>query len=449
MSNWLNRLGNAWDTFRYGSGITGFANQPDFDFFIENGKMEWRRFANESDYECLLAQCPPLAFTMFKIVSAFSQVDLWVENAHNNDARGRDKDWQALLDQPNAYQTQGEFLEHALLYTYMRGYCYAKPVYAVGFDVPVAVHLIPPKMLRVELKDEYKGVPFYKIRKDESVRRIWYKCNGIEEELNESELILFRDPKGMLDPLTWLPLSRLTLLESPITGLISNYESGISTVQNRGAVGVISSDIGRSEVAVPLKPDEKKQLQDQYRNRYGLTKGKDPIMVTQAPIKYTPITWNSKDLCIHENHVGWFKDVADMFNMPFNLSAHATSSTYNNVSTDDRLLYQNCVKPAAKIFFAQYQYGLKLQAKRLHLAWSYENVEALQPSKKEKAEGEQALINVGLTYFDNNLWTKNQALEYAGQNKVTDNEDFNKLKFETTEAKEQAKMQTNGNSPAA
>ena len=134
-----------------------------------------------------------------------------------------------------------------------------------------------------------------------------------------------------------------------------------------------------------------------------------------------------------------------MFNLPFNLSAHATSSTYNNVSTDDRLLYQNCVKPAAKIFFAQLQTGLKLLDRRLHLAWSYEDVEALQPSKKEKAESEQALINVGLTYYNNNMWTKNQALEYAGQNKVMDNDDFNKLKFETTEAIQENERMNNGN----
>lgn len=440
--DWFGRISDAISAYRYG---TGDSSSTGSEFFIESGKLVWNRFQSEADFESLLCQCPPLAFVMFKITDAFSQGEVWVENAQNNDARGGDKEWQKLLDQPNQYQTQGEFLQQALLYTYMRGYCYAKPVYAVGFEdsPPVAIHLIPPKMIRVELKDEYKNKPFFHVSKDETVRRVWYCCNGGELELDESELILFRDPKGLIDPLTWLPLSRLPMLESPITGLISNYESGISTVQNRGAVGIISSDIGRSEVAVPLSADEQDQLNKNYNRRHGLTKGRNPMMITKAPVKYTPINWNAKDLALHENHVVWFKDIADMFNFPFNLSAHATQSTYNNVSTDDTLLYQNCVKPAAKIFFAQYQQGLRLLDRKLHLAYSYEEVEALQPSKKQKAESEQALLNVGLTYYNNNLWTKNMVLEYAGKNKV-DNPDFDKLKFETTEAlQEQENMKAN------
>ena len=42
-----------------GNGVTGFANQIDADFFIENGKLVWKRFKNEADYEAIVNGTEP------------------------------------------------------------------------------------------------------------------------------------------------------------------------------------------------------------------------------------------------------------------------------------------------------------------------------------------------------------------------------------------------------
>lgn len=393
---------------------TGFRDMipGGISFFINNGKVEFDRFeSNPMYYHQLLRMCSPLVAILSKKANMFSNGEIIFTNATTgNPVRGIDKDWVKLIKNPNHTQTETEFLQTAYTYTLLRGFCYAYPIYSVGFDAPTSIWLLPPWYVTIEPIE----VDFFSLASGNINRKIVFNWRGTRTEFSEDELILFKDPGSIdINQFTWLPESRLTAVSRPIATLIAETESLYNLTINRGPSGIVSNATGKGEVSyVPITDDEQTDLQSKYKN-YGTLTKQQQLIITSASLSYTKIGGTMKEMMFFEIHEREIMDLCDCLNFPYELMSNAKGQTYENMEAAKRSAYQDVIIPTAKIIMQQLQQGLKI-GDNIKLEMDYSDVECLQEAMKDTGAGTLAMNEAQTIAWNEGLITKNDWLESLG-----------------------------------
>lgn len=403
------------------------------EFSTLNAEIFRTSFENNNDYREILNKCSLLASVIYNRADAFAMGDVQVLSASTgNDVRGANKDWLKLIERPNFMQTKTEFLKQLHVYLDVMGWCYAMPIYPAGFtDRPSAIWLLPPWAMSVQAIQK----PFYSFTSGDQVRKVYFNYAGQRVELNEQELILFTDSNSPICEYTMLPEGRVKSLEYPITKLISAEEAGVSMIQKRGPIGILGSDSKDAIGSMPIKPEEKKAIQEDF-GKYGLSRSQWQIIVSNAAVRWNPIGFDFNQLGLSESYLQAAKDVCERYNYPFILASHSDQTTYNNIPIADRRLFQNGIMPTAAVIFEQLNAGLKTTDNNVKIAIDYSKVPALQATEKDKADALVSQNNAMQALYQRNLVTKNQWLEYIGWNKVADPE-FDKYYYQTAEYQNQ------------
>lgn len=390
---------------------------PAVDFIpVGNGKIQLISLNDAQDYREAIETCAPLAAILMLSAEAFSNGTFEVLNAStDNYVRGKYKDWETLLDNPNPFSNRKEFLKQISLYSRMAGYCYALPVYAAGFrDVPESIWLLPPWCVTVELKDRNRNP--YSYKRGEAIRRVFFNYGGRRTELKEEELILFKDNTPHIDENTWLPKSVLTSLQYQISMFTSADEAGVTLIQKRGPLGIISNDT-KDAIGHASNPDEEKRVQENLQ-RYGLSRGQWQYIVTSQNLRWVPIGLNSADLRLDENQLKAVKAMCFALGYPFILTPFSDQSTYNNMQQAGKDLYQNLIIPIGQSLIEQLNAGLRAREQNIKIVVSYEDVAAMQQSVEEKGKGRKAMGDAVINEYKNNLITLNRALELLGEDTI-------------------------------
>lgn len=355
-----------------------------------------------------------------------------LESATGNYTAGKYREWEQFLEQPNYFQTRDEFLKQMYTYTILNGYCYALPKYPAGFtDRPSDIFLIPPEFVHVE---PIKRPPWAsRTREPEREVIVSVPVGGstFSHRYKEKDLILFKDTAAAhINPMTWLPESRLKSLKYPISNGYAAMESRNSLIVDRGANGILTNDTYDHVGSIPLNPDEQKKLEDAYRRRYGLTKDKDTsIIISRFALKWQSMTFDSRELQLHEEHVDCVKDICDVLGYQYRLLSTGEGATYQNQESDLRSVYQNTIIPQAEAFMRQLNNGLNSSEIEVHL--NYKDIECLQKSQETKGKGRLAMNRALRLEWLSGLITRNQWLE-ALEIDTVDRPDFDKYIFELT-----------------
>lgn len=372
----------------------------------------------------------PLAAVIMRMAEMFANGKFEVLNrATQNYTRGQYKDWDNLLANPNFLQTRSEFLMQLYSYVAINGWCYAMPMYPSGItDRPYAIFLLPPWLVTVEAVK----LPPHSIKKGSKFRKIWICWGNKREEIDESKLILFKDTNAILDATTYLPKSRIENLQIPISNGIGAGQSRNSLIHDRGASGILANSASDVHGAIPIMDDEVERLEKLYRNRYGFTPDKtSSVIISSAALKWQPMTFNVKDLMLHEEHALCIKDICDIYGYQYRLLSTGEGATYANAKQDNQNVYYNAIVPRSEAIMEQLNTGLRTPEANIELAMTYGHVPDLQQSEKEKGEGMQAMNQALETMFKNGLITRNMWLERLGLDTVK-NPVFDKYIFEMT-----------------
>jgi len=374
-------------------------------------------------------RCAPLAAIVSSMADAFVAGKFEVLNRQTgNFTRGAYKEWDRLLEKPNRFQSRKHFFKQLYISVKVVGYCFVLKHYPTGFkDRPSELYVLPPECIQL-VKKRYSVSPtsFTNVLDLYDVVFTW---GGEQTKLDNESLMLIKDSTPV-DKETLMPTSRLINLRYPVSNLIAAYEARCTLIQKRGALGILSNSGKDSVGTIPIQDEERREVQGQFYSNYGLTRGQSQVVITTAALQWQQMSMNVKDLMLMEEHLSDVKDVCDAFGYPFPLSSHSDQSTYNNVSTADRLLYQNSIIPDSEDYIdEQFNEGLKTPESNIRIVINYENVPALQASAKERGEGMKALNDALKIEWDNGLITRNIWLESLGKDTVN-REEFNKYKFE-------------------
>jgi hypothetical protein len=229
--------------------------------------------------------------------------------------------------------------------------------------------------------------------------------NGVQNEYLMSDLIMFKD---CFD--SYLKnFSRITTLKEPINIIYKALIARGILIDKKGGVGILSGNQKDGGVAVPMKPEERKKL-DQRLNNYGLGRGKEPVILTDVPMKWQSMVFPTNQLMLLEETEDAFFIICDEYGV--SRETFSGNATFANKEQADQMTYNNVILSEWSDFFSLMNKELNTAAERIRIDVDYSHIAALAGNEKEEVDTQVAKSSMLLNELDRGVIT---ALEYRQQ----------------------------------
>ena len=437
---------------------TGWANIGGINYFLEDyqqftnksmylagGNDFFLRLKNERDFLSAYNSCPPLKAIIGKRAKAFNTGIRKLRNS-NTGKELRGFHWlKKLVKKPNVLQNEKQYFAQQNHYIDIFGYCPVLKIRAIGFEDEVAqVWNIPPWLFDLE----YTGKLWKQFKIDGIYKNYKIAWEGEEVEVNMRDIeFIFDDGIGTeCDTNFTIPDSRLVGLDYVVSNIIAGYKSRHTLLSKRGAIGILSNDAKDSGVAVPLDPDEKDDLQKDFK-KYGLTGQPYHVIVTNANLKWQQMGFATKDLMLFEENTENIERLSDAYSWPIELISRGKDVTYDNKIQARKDLYQNTIIPEGESRMEQFSKIIGVDS--IEVYCDYSEVPVLQTDKKTMAETRKAINEYCQVEYDADLMTKNDWREELGLPRIEGKPEFDKYKSELQVEEEPIKENENEDDPAS
>jgi hypothetical protein len=194
------------------------------------------------------------------------------------------------------------------------------------------------------------------------------------------------------------PVSRLQSLKFPLSNIKAQYKKRNVLLENIGAIGILSSKKNDIGGALPMTPEEKKQIQrDWYRRQ------KDELIITENEVNWQPMSFPTKDLMLFEELNADKIALIDAFGLSVNLFSSEKGTTFTNVRDSIRMVYQDTIIPETQQMYdsIMQQIGLAdegyyLKAEFHHLPVLADDELAIARATKARTEAIEKIIAMGV-----------------------------------------------------
>ncbi len=329
-------------------------------------------------------RCSTVQSVVNRCATSFANGRWWIVDDKDNDVSGKYPALAALLRRPNPLQTWTEFCIQLDTYRALYGEVFVYAVVPVGFGVgdAVALWVINPQNINVELTGKMYG----QSERREIVKRYSLDCGDGREELDARNVLHIRDVNQNIGfgPTDIRGESRLAGLEYSVKNIVLAEEALYSLNRDRGAQGILSNESKDAVGNLPLTEEEKRDIQDQYRLKYGLSARQAKVIVTNASLKWQQMTFSVKDLMLFEGINKNIQLLCDAFGYPYELLGNDSGVTYANKLEAKRSFYQDSIIPISKIYAEKFTEFFGLEG--VSVAIDYSDVECLRVAEKEQAE---------------------------------------------------------------
>ena len=190
------------------------------------------------------------------------------------------------------------------------------------------------------------------------------------QKLAFEEVIMLQTTDGM-NMLN--PVSIIDSLKFPLSNIRAQYNKRNVLLENMGAIGILSakkSDIGG---ALPVTPEEKKQIQRDWYNR-----SKDEVLITENELDWIPMSYPTKDLMLFEELTADKLAVIDAFGLNYYVFSNEKGSTFSNVRDGIRMAYTDTIIPETDKIYDNLTEQLGLDKEGLRLKAHFDHIPVLQ-----------------------------------------------------------------------
>lgn len=264
-----------------------------------------------------------------------------------------------------------------------------------SFNIRNLVVPLPSNKIQIDLS----GKKLKQMDVDGLIDKYVFKYDdGTTEDLTIEDVIYLTTPDGMN---LVKPTSRIETLKFPLSNIRAQYNKRNVLLENIGAIGILSaknSDIGG---AIPLSPEDKKQIQRDWFKR-----SKDELIITESEVDWKPMSFPTKDLMLFEELTADKIAIVDAFGLSMNLFSTEKGATFTNVRDSIRMVYQDTIIPEtqqmydsiSQQLFVGDDKGLRLVAEFDHLPVLQDDHESLANTMKIKTETIEKLIAMGVDF---------------------------------------------------
>ena len=169
------------------------------------------------------------------------------------------------------------------------------------------------------------------------------------------------------------PTSRIDALKYPLSNIKASYHKRNVLLENIGAIGILSaqnSDIGG---AIPMTPEEKKEIQRDWYNR-----SKDEIIITESQVNWQSMSYPTRDLMLFEELNADKMAIIDAYGMNANLFSSEKGSTFSNVKDSIRMVYTDTIIPETQQMYDSICHQLGLDKEGIRIEACFDHLPVLQ-----------------------------------------------------------------------
>tara|TARA_R100001510_G_C7656866_1_gene217495 strand:- start:3356 stop:4570 length:1215 start_codon:yes stop_codon:yes gene_type:complete len=193
------------------------------------------------------------------------------------------------------------------------------------------------------------------------------------------------------------PISRVDSLRYPLSNIKAQYHKRNVLLENLGAIGILSTNNNDMGGAIPMTPEERKQIQRDWFNR-----NKDELMITESSVDWKPMSYPTKDLMLFEELTADKIAIIDTYGLSVNLFSSDRGATFTNVRDSIRMVYTDTIIPETQSMYDSImkQWGLDnqyyLKAEFNHLPVMQVDEESRANVQKTKAETLEKIAGLGV-----------------------------------------------------
>lgn len=328
-----------------------------------------------------------------------------------------------IIMRPNPVQSGKEFEFQGIAYLNTFGNRYVNGVMPIGFDSELdimnieALYNLPSQW--VQLKKTGK---LYRQTKLEDIISEYAVTNTVPvERFSPSEIMHYNEVNISSEDPTILGISKLEVLAEPIANTQAAFEAMKSLLTTRGMSGIISIDSrdGTGSI-VPLRDGEKKEVDETFKNDYGMLNNQNPFLLSPVPLTYTKTVMSSQELGIYQEFSNNSILISNEFNVPPELvKTYIEGATYENQEQSVKRLYQDATIPKVEEYDQYTNHRLNLEKHGVILKTDWSHIPALAANEKEKATTNSLNEKSAISGYNANLITWNQYLERTGNPTVS------------------------------
>ena len=302
----------------------------------------------------------------------------------------------ALLEKPNPFMSQTEFMEACLSFFNIFGNCFiANESADFGLRVgqPTRLDVIPPQWMEIVVGDMFTPIKGYTLT-EASGQDLSYEFGKVMhwKEFNPDFNISGKHLYGM---------SRLRPLIKQVIASQSGYDSMVSAFQNMGAYGILTVlGVKEEDGRYGDKPETRVQLEkmmSEWRKKWTGNSKRGEVAVTNKSTEWTPFGMSVQDMSILASLPISRGVIADAYNVPEVLLANSSGRTYANYQEAMKALWNNAIIPNVDGLLNKLSDWLcpAMGYEGTMLVANYDDIPALQADKKEQVEW---MIKAGLTF---------------------------------------------------
>jgi hypothetical protein len=395
-----------------------YRGQEEIMFFFSADGIEYKfDYTDRNSAVRAYQKCPPIAAIINRKAQAYINGKTWVLNSKGKEAQGPEAvKLRRLLTTPNPMQSWRQFDAQTYIYQQLFGFAIWLPIIPTGFRKlgPIeAEHLwnIPPFMVEIEESKE-----LYYRAGGKLIKRIVLKYGNQRTEIDPETVIILKDFSPSFNSVV-IPDSRLQTLRMNINNIIGALESENVIIDRRGPDYMISSDAKDGSGYIPLRPDEKTEIENKFQKQYGLRKSQSRVIVTSAAAKISTLSFNMRELMLHESVKENTKTICDVLNYPPHLLG-LIDPTYNNQNAAEKGLYNNAIIPEANSNTEQLNQIFKTEERNLFISKDYSHIPVLQEDRRAENMARKTLDEALAIEYSKGLITLNDWLVELGKDPI-------------------------------
>lgn len=184
------------------------------------------------------------------------------------------------------------------------------------------------------------------------------------------------------------PMSRIETLKYPLSNIRASYHKRNVLLENIGAIGILSAEKNDLGGPLPMAPEDKKQMQKDWYRR-----AKDDLIITEASVKWTPMSYPTRDLMLFEELTEDKLAIIDTYGLNYNIFSSEKGTTFSNVRDSIRMVYQDTIIPETQSIYDSIIKQFNLESEGYYLKAEFNHLPIMQDDEKASAETQKLKVD--------------------------------------------------------
>lgn len=215
------------------------------------------------------------------------------------------------------------------------------------------------------------------------------------EKLDLKDVLYFTTPDGIS---IVNPSSRIESLKFPLSNIKAQYHKRNVLLENIGAIGILSARSNDLGGAIPMTPEEKAEIRNDWYRR-----SKDELIITEADVNWQPMSYPTKDLLLFEELTADKMAIIDAYGLNAYLFSQEKGATFSNVKDGIRMAYTDTIIPETEQLYASMSHQLELDQEGLKLVPDFSHLPVLQDDENLKADSMDKRASVIKKLFESGI----------------------------------------------